>query len=225
MADRRPGSRPRPRSAAGPAAAGLALSLALTACGGSSTGPAQIVGADPREDDGRWGSVLTQPYTVPSTALVATDGSSYSLAEDTEAPLTLVFFGYTNCPDICQVVMASLASAMTRLAPEQRDQVEVVFVTTDPARDDAAVVQDYVERFDPSFTGLTGDLPTIVEVGNALGVAVEKGERLPSGGYEVTHGTQVVGITADDRAPIVWTEGTSAAQYAADVAALLEEDA
>ena len=51
-------------------------------------------------------------------------------------PLTLVFFGYTHCPDVCQVVMANIASAMTRLDPSQRSRVGMVFVTTDPVRDD-----------------------------------------------------------------------------------------
>ena len=84
------------------------------------------------------GAVLDEPYVVPQTTLTDTDGERYSLAADTDRPLTLVFFGYTHCPDICQVVMSSLASAMTRLDEQDRERVDVVFVTTDPARDDAA---------------------------------------------------------------------------------------
>ncbi len=101
----------------------------------------------------------------------------------------------------------------------------MVFVTTDPARDDAATLREYLDRFDPSFVGLTGGLPEIVDVGLDLGVAVDKGERLPGGGYEVTHGTQVIGIDGSDRAPIVWTHGTSAAQFADDITLLLTGDA
>ena len=174
----------------------------------------------PGEDD-LHGAILTDPYVVPDTELQDTSGEQFSLASDTDERLTLVFFGYTHCPDICQVVMSNLASAMTRLDPADREDVQVLLVTTDPARDDPATLRSYLERFDPGFTGLTGDLRTIVEVGHALGVAVEKGERLPSGGYEVTHGTQVVGIDPQDRAPIVWTQGTSAAQFAGDIHLLL----
>ena len=163
------------------------------------------------------GAVLTDPYVVPDTELVDTSGEPFSLAADTTERLTLVFFGYTHCPDICQIVMSTLASAMTRLDPAERDDVEVVFVTTDPARDDRRTLRTYLDRFDPGFVGLTGDLDQIAAIGLDLGIAVEKGKRLPSGGYEVTHSTHVVGIDPQDRVPIVWTEGTSAAEFAADV--------
>ena len=58
---------------------------------------------------------------------------------------------------------------------------------------------------------------------NELGVAIEKGAKMPSGGYEVTHGTQIVAIDERDRSPIVWTEGTSPAQLAEDLTALLDQ--
>ena len=135
---------------------------------------------------------------------------------------TLVFFGYTNCPDVCQVVMSTLASAMTRLDESDRDQVDVVFVTTDPARDDEAALREYLDRFDPSFIGLTGPLQKIIDIGRDLAVAIEQGEKLPSGGYDVTHGTAVLGIDGKDEVPIVWTQGTSATQFASDVHQLLD---
>ena len=145
------------------------------------------------------------------------------LVADTDKPVTLVFFGYINCPDICQVVMSSLASAMTRLDAEDRAEVDVVFVTTDPARDTPEELRTYLDRFDPSFIGLTGDLDTIIDTGRPLAVAVEQGEKLASGGYEVTHGTHVTGINSDDVASVVWTQGTSAAEFASDVHQLLAQ--
>jgi protein SCO1/2 len=178
-------------------------------------------GEDAPAEPGYHGAVLDQPYVVPETPLTDTGGASYSLADDTDKPLTLVFFGYTHCPDICQVVMASLASAMTRLDEREREQVDVVFVTTDPARDDEATLRDYLDRFDPTFIGLTGDLGTVIDIGRPLAVAVEKGERLPSGGYEVTHGTHVTAIDERDRVPLVWTQGTSASDFADDIHRLL----
>jgi len=188
----------------------LALAVALAGCGSGS----------PEEGDVH-GTVLTDPYSVPDTELTDTDGEPFSLAADTDKRLTLVFFGYTHCPDICQTVMANVAAGLTRLDDADRDEVDVVFVTTDPARDDEQALREYLDRFDPGFRGLTGDLDTIAEIGTTLGVAVEKGEKLPSGGYEVTHGTQVIGVDSDDSAPIVWLQDTSAAEFAADVHLLL----
>jgi protein SCO1 len=184
----------------------LGLALLLTACADKE----QLTGA-----------VLTEPYVVPRTPLTDTSGASYSLAADTDKRLTLVFFGYTNCPDICSVVMASLASAMTKLDEADRRQVDVVFVTTDPSRDTGPVLRSYLDRFDPSFVGLTGKISTITDVGHSLAIAIEKGEKLPSGGFDVTHGTSVLGVDAQDEVPIVWTQGTSAAQIASDVHQLL----
>ena len=192
------------------ALAGVLAAALLAGCGSGAPEEGDIAGA-----------VLDDPYVVPDTPLVDTEGEPYSLTADTDARLTLVFFGYTHCPDICQVVMSSLASAMTRLPESERDQVDVVFVTTDPARDDEATVRTYLDRFDPTFEGLTGPLPDITAIGADLGIAVEQGKKLPSGGYEVLHSTPVVGIDRDDRVPIVWTEGTSAAEFSADVHALL----
>ena len=86
------------------------------------------------------------------------------------------------------------------------------FVTTDPARDDARTIcTPTSHRFDPAFDGLTGDLPTIVRLGKAFDVPIEKGQKLASGGYDVAHGTQIVGLLPDGRAPFVWTEGTDPA--------------
>ena len=205
-------------------AAALSVVLAVSACGEQADGGQPISGMTVHDDDGMNGAVLADEYVMPDTTLTATDGSSYSLTGDTTKPLTLVFFGYTHCPDICQAVMADIASAMTRLDDADRADVGMLFITSDPARDDPAVLREYLDRFDPSFEGLTGDLDRIVEVGSALGVAIEKGAKMPSGGYEVAHGTQIVGVEGTGRAPIVWTEGTPAGDLAEDITGLLHQN-
>jgi protein SCO1/2 len=184
---------------------------ALTACGGGSDGEFH-------------GNELDPPFTVPATPLTDTGGEDFSLVDDTDKDLTLVFFGYTHCPDICGQVMSNLATAMTRLDEGDRDRVDVVFVTTDPARDDEATLTRYLDGYDPDFIGLTGDLDTISAIALPLGVGVEKGQRLPSGGYDVTHGTTVTGIDADDHGSVYWNESTSSAEYAADIHTLLAGD-
>jgi protein SCO1 len=205
------------------AAAVATLVLAAVAGCGEAEPGATTSGFTEGNPDGMHGAVLTDQYVVPEVTLTATDGSDFSLTEDTTAPITLVFFGYTHCPDICQIVMADIASALTRLDEEHRDQVDVLLVTSDPARDDPATLREYLDRFNPRFEGLTGDLETIVAAAEELGVPIEEGARMPSGGYEVAHGTQIVAVDDRDRSPVVWTEGTSAAHLAEDLTALLEQ--
>jgi protein SCO1/2 len=119
--------------------------------------------------------------------------------------------------------MADLASAMVRLDPDEAGRVQTLFVTTDPARDDPAVRRAYLDRFNPRFEGLTGPLARIISVAGAVHVPVEQGPRLPSGGYDITHGTPILGVLPDRSVPIVWTEGTSAAKLAADIHVILTD--
>jgi protein SCO1/2 len=194
------------------------LALALSGCGGAAGDPpVSVVSSD---NGGYHGTHLDDPYVVPDITLTDDRGEPYSLAKD-PAPLKVVFFGYTNCPDICQAVMSTIASAVTRLDADQRKQVQVVFVTTDPARDTGQALRSYLARFDPDFTGVTGDLEQIIALGNPLKVYVDKGQKLPSGGYEVDHSTYVFGVTGD-QAGTIWTQGTSPAAMAADIIKLLK---
>ena len=155
------------------------------------------------------GTPLDPPFEVSSTPLVDTDGEAYSLTDDTDKDLTLVFFGYTHCPDICGQVMATLAGTLARLDDDQKDRRRRGLRDHRPGARRRGRVEDYVDAFDPSIVGLTGDLDDIVEVGRSMAVAVDKGEKLPSGGYEVTHGTQVLAIDGDDETPIVLELTTS----------------
>lgn len=209
------------------AAVALALLLGVTGCGsGTSQGDTShgpVANFTVHDDDGFNGAVLGTAYRVPDVALTDTEGAAYSLRKDTTRPLTLVFFGYTHCPDVCQAVMADIASAMNRLDDAHRAKVAMVFVTSDPARDDPKTLRAYLDRFDPGFEGLTGRLSKIVTVATALGVPIERGATLPSGGYEVGHGSQIVGVEDGVKAPIVWTEGTSAAGLAADITKLVDQ--
>ena len=92
-------------------------------------------------------------------------GRTLSLTDHTGTPRTLsdwkgkvivVFFGFTQCPDVCPTTLATMADVMKRLGP-QSDEVQVLFVTVDPERDSRAVLAPYVTAFDPRFVGLYGD--------------------------------------------------------------------
>jgi protein SCO1/2 len=196
------------------------VALAVTGCGGGNGDALPVSGVQSSDNHGYTGTYLDAPYIVPDLALTDTAGKPYTVAT-APAPLKLVFFGYTHCPDICQIVMSTVASAVSRLDAAQKAQLQVLFVTTDPARDDEAVLRRYLDRLDPSFEGLTGKLGTIVDLARPLKVYLAKGQRLPSGGYEVEHTTYVFGVTGD-RARIAWSQDTSPAELAADIIRLLK---
>jgi protein SCO1/2 len=202
------------------AAALACVALGVTGCGGTAGDGLAVSGVQGVDNHGYQGAYLDQPYVVPDIALPDTDGKPYSLAKAT-APLKLVFFGYTNCPDICQVVMSTIASAVSRLDDGVRKNVQVVFVTTDPARDTEKVLRTYLDRLDPDFVGVTGELTRIIDLAKPLKVFIAKGEKLPSGGYEVDHSTHVFGVTGD-QARIAWPQDTSPAAMAADIIRLLK---
>lgn len=191
----------------------LLVAALLSACGAGAT-------------SGEFHGIrLDDPYPVPDVALTDTDGATYSLQNDRDAPLTIVFFGYTHCPDYCPLVMGSLAAAMNHLSEEDRERVDVTFVTTDPARDDEEALRDYLDGYDPDFTGLTGDLEDVVALGEPLHIYVADGTELPSGGRDLGgHTTATLAIDESDHAVAMWKQDTSALEYAEDIHTLLAED-
>jgi protein SCO1 len=186
----------------------LPAALLLTACGGDDDAPLS-------------GAVLDQPYVVPETPLTDTDGASYSLTDDTDKRLTLVFFGYTHCPDVCIAVLSDVSLALQRLTPADRDQIQLIFITTDPARDKEKRIRRYLDRFSPSYVGLTGPMSTIKRAAGEVGVEIEGLKKLPSGGYEVGHSAQVIGFSRNSGV-VIWTPGTPIGALKQDFALLVE---
>ena len=188
--------------------------------GDRATNPAGVLISTPTDSSGFDGSVVPRPYKMPDLALTDTAGTRFDLREATSAPVTLVFFGYTNCPDICSLVMADIATAVSRLDPSVAGDVRMLFITTDPARDTPEVLRSYLDRFNPDFEGLTGPISSIRKVATALGVAIAGVKRLPGGGYDVAHGSQIIGFDRAGDISVVWTEGTPVSDLAHDIVLL-----
>ncbi|HEY5994304.1 MAG TPA: SCO family protein [Gallionellaceae bacterium] len=119
-------------------------------------------------------------------------GKPRSLA-DFRGKVVIVFFGYTHCPEVCPTEMADLAQAMRQLGPDARN-VQVVFVTLDPARDTPQVLGKFVPYFDASFIGLSGDAQATARAAQSFGVNYQKHEE-KNGGYTIDHsdGTYLIG--------------------------------
>lgn len=119
----------------------------------------------------------------------------FSLTDHTGKPRTLadfkgkavvVFFGYTQCPDVCPTTMAEMASVMQQLGP-LADKVKVVFVTLDPERDTAALLSKYVPAFDPRFLGMFGDRAATEKVAKDFRVFYQKVPGREKGSYTIDH--------------------------------------
>jgi protein SCO1/2 len=102
------------------------------------------------------GQVTDPPIRKPDLVLTDTRGQLYDLRKETDGHLTLLFFGYTHCPDVCPVHMATLGAAIGELPPEVRNRIKVVFVSTDPERDTPERLRAWLDAFDPSIVGLRG---------------------------------------------------------------------
>lgn len=98
---------------------------------------------------------------------------------------SVVFFGFTHCPDICPMTLSNLTASLTALGP-LADQVNFLFVTVDPERDTADVLKSYLSNFDPRIIGLTGSKPSVTKLTESLGVNFNKVD-LGGGHYTVDH--------------------------------------
>src|SRR5581483_9362923 len=122
------------------------------------------------------GTWLPTPRSVGDFALEDQSGAPFTERRLVGAP-TLVFFGFTHCPDVCPTTLFKLAQLKRSAGiPDLR----VLFVSVDPARDTPALLKSYLASFDPSLIGLTGGVPGIARLAQRFGVAFERVE-LPGG--------------------------------------------
>lgn len=175
------------------------------------------------------GTPVAAPYHLPKAVWTDTDGAMVTWPRNgLPAPVTVVFFAYTSCPDVCPAQLADLTQALRGADAEVRDDVAVVMVTVDPRRDDAARLRAYLDRFDTSFerkyVGLrSDDLEMVGKAAEALGVALTD-RTANSHGYEVGHGAQLIGFGPDGTAPVIWLPGTPVGDMRADLTTLASGD-
>lgn len=205
------------------ATGGVACGLGLTALACASPDTA----IDRTEGTGELrGLALEQPFEVPEFTLTDASGRRYDFRSETAGSLTFLFFGYTHCPDICPVQMAVLGAALDDLLYVDRRAIEVVFVTTDPARDTPERLRSWLDLFDASFVGLSGELATVNEIqaGFHLPPArIEESSPPPAAGepYFVGHATPVVAITGDGVARALYPGGVRQTDWRHDLPMLL----
>jgi protein SCO1/2 len=208
-------------SARRPALAAAALLLAggvgLSACSSNSADAssanavASVSSPAPSKYDG---VSLDPPYQRPQFTLTADSGGTYDFTTATKGKPTLLFFGYTHCPDVCPTTMADIAVALRDVPAELAKQVQVVFVTTDPKRDSTARLAQWLHQFDAdlptTFVGLTGSQQVLDQAQLSAGVPVAQDDGQ-------THSALLLLYGADDKAHVAFDAGNTPKDIAHDL--------
>jgi protein SCO1/2 len=221
--DLRTSTRPRRHRSVVPVLV-VAVLVVLTGCTPTTTTATLAAADDAAEPAPGWnGAAVEGAPRVPAAVLTDTDGRPYDLRAHMAQRPTLVYFGYTHCPDVCPVHMATIAAALGESAV-RTEQLNVVFVTVDPARDTPEVLDGFLASFDPSFVGLTAPRDEIDDVVTGLGLPAPVLEGDPdTRTYTMGHPSQVFAFDTDGRARIAYPFGTRQSQWVEDLPRLVRE--
>lgn len=169
------------------------------------------------------GGLVTPPLPKPEFVLTDTSGAAFDFRHRTEGYVTLLFFGYSSCPDQCPMHMGNLSAALRKLPAGIADQVKLVFVTTDPARDSPVVLRRWLDLFDRHFIGLTGSERAIQAVERAAGVPLAVKAGPASGNYAVSHANFVLAYSKDNLAHVIYPGGISKEDWVHDLPILIRD--
>jgi len=183
----------------------VAFALALAGCG--------------REGPSFRASDVTGSSFGRELALTDHNGKARTLAEF-RGKLVVLFFGYTQCPDVCPTTLATLAEAKKRLGPDG-DKVQVLFVTIDPERDKPELLLPYVTAFDPSFLGLYGDAEATARTAKEFKIIYQKQPGPTPQTYTMDHSAGTFVFDTDGRLRLYVGHGQDAELFAHDLRELL----
>ncbi len=195
------------------------LAVAATACGDPKA----------RALKGLHGVTFSPARPKPDFTLTDTDGRPFHFVADTRDMATLLYFGYTNCPDVCPQHLVNIANALKRMSPDAQSKVRVVFVTTDPARDTPERLRGWLNNFDRRFIGLSGSIDEVNAIEMKLGLPMSRmeamdhmanGPRTPM--YGVGHAAQVLAFTPDDSLRAEYPSGFTIEDWANDLPRLVK---
>jgi protein SCO1/2 len=184
---------------------------------------ASLALAQPRTSVTYRGGLVTPPLPKPRFVLTDTSGAPYDFWNKTQGSVTLLFFGYTSCPDQCPMHMMNIGAALKKLPRGMADQVKLIFVTTDPVRDAPADIRRWLDNFDRYGIGLTGSETAIQAVERAAGVPLAQKTSASGGNYGVAHANFVLAYTKDNRAHVIYPGGISKDDWVHDLPFLIRE--
>ncbi|MCZ2126729.1 MAG: SCO family protein [Anaerolineales bacterium] len=167
------------------------------------------------------GSILSSPIKAPQIMLRSVKGPVR--LDDFQGKVVLLYFGYTSCPDVCPTAMADIKLALASLTPEEAAQVQVIFISVDPARDTPETLGRYVKLFQDNFIGATGTREEIDWMTDAFGVTYSIEPPDENGAYSVSHSAFTMALDRDGYYVMSWAHGAPSADIGEDLRHLLKE--
>jgi protein SCO1/2 len=171
------------------------------------------------------GGLVTPPLPKPHFTLTDTSGAPFDFWAKTQGQVTLLFFGYSRCPDECPMHMSNVAKTLQQLPGGIGEEVKLVFVTTDPQRDTPKALRAWLDAFDKRFIGLTGSEAALDAAQRATGVPPAAKQARPGSGadYAVAHANFVLAYTRDNLAHLIYPGGVTRQDWAHDLPSLIKE--
>jgi protein SCO1 len=169
------------------------------------------------ETEGLKAGVFNPPREAPDFSVRGSDGTALTLNRY-RGKVVVLGFGYTSCPNVCPATLAVLAQAHRKLGP-LGSQVQIIYLTVDPERDNAERLKQYLAAFDPTFVGGTGSAAQMAAVRSSYGVTAEK--HGTGSDYAVAHSSFVYLITRDGKLRALMPFGHKADDYVHDISMLL----
>jgi protein SCO1/2 len=164
---------------------------------------------------------IIAPVAKPAGTLTADNGKPFSIKADTKGIVTLLFFGYTHCPDECPLTMSNTSVALKLLPAADRTKVRVLFVSVDPGRDTLARLRSWLGNFDPAFIGLRGTLPQVEAFEKQTGLPIGQLFKDGAGEFQLDHATEMFAFGTNNVANEAFFPSTPAANMANDLKLLI----
>jgi protein SCO1/2 len=166
------------------------------------------------------GTAYNNPFpNAPGIELQKADGIKFRLA-DMQGRITLLFFGYTSCTDVCPITLANMNDALKKIEGDSA-RVKVVFITVDPNRDTPDKIQNYVTHFNPAFIGLSGSMEQLQPIWKDYGVFREIAPGGTATDYTVNHTARITLIDAEGKMRLSYAAQTASDDIANDLNILL----
>jgi len=193
---------------------GCSSSTAATAKGGAAPGMVLINTSKYK------GNIIT-PVTKPVGTLTDDLGKPFSIKTGTAGVVTLLFFGYTHCPDECPLTMSNTAAAFRMIPAADQAKIRVLFVSVDPGRDSPSRLRSWLGKFNPSFLGLRGSLAQVEAIEKQTGLPIGPTFKDAAGDAQLDHATEMFAFSTNNVATEAFFPSTPPANMANDLKLLV----